>query len=305
LLKLQGIFVAMVTPLDAAGRVDEAAVVRVVRRAIGAGVQGVFPVGSTGEGAALSFGDRLSVLDLVKAECGGSMPVVPGVLSPSLDLAVRDITAYADHGASAVLVSPPYYYPLSDLEVVEFYRRLAGECAVPMVLYSIPSLARNFASPAAVSALSEVDKIVGIKDSTRDLGYLEGVCNALSMSGRRLGFSVLTGSDDLLLTSLRLGVDGSVGAASNLVADMTVGVYSAFRGGRLAEAELAQRRLTAVVEACRIGGSGKGWKAALELAGVAGGTPVAPRLPLGTKEREDLRNALEAAGLLLEATADG
>lgn len=302
--KLQGIFVAMVTPVDEQGRVDAPAVVKLVRRAMRAGVQGLFPVGSTGEGAALSLADRLLVLDLVRSECGGGLPVVPGVLDASYDLATRAVTSYREHGASAALVSPPYYYPLSDREISQFYGRLASDCGLPVIVYSIPSLARNVASPAAVGALSELDGIIGIKDSTKDLGYLKKVCDALRASGQRSVFSVLTGSDDLLLKSLRLGADGSVGAAANLVPDMAVGLYRAYRDGRFAEAQLVQRRLTSVVEACRLGGSGKGWKAALGLVGVAGATPVFPRSPLTLAEIEQLRDALEAAGVRLGGAAD-
>lgn len=304
MVNFKGVFVAMSTPIEASGEPDVAAIGRLVLRVMSGGVAGVCPLGSTGEGSALTHVQRLAVLDAVGEATARRVPVVPAILSPSARLAQEELLVYAAHGASAALVCPPLYFPLSQDEVRGFYEDLADRSPIPILVYSIPSLARNMASAAVLAVLSDHGNIVGLKDSTRDLQYLQEVLAAVSEAGNRERFSVLTGSDNLLFPSLLLGADGIIGAAANLVAGITVALYDAVVAGEFREAGGLQARLTAIVRACRVGGTGIGWKAALGLAGVCGPDPVAPRLALTTAQTEQLRAALVSLGVISRHSAE-
>src|SRR5699024_7424986 len=109
----------------------------------------------------------------------------------------------------------------------------------------------------------------GIKDSSRDMEYLQAVVYATAGAD----FAVLTGSDTMLLASLQLGAVGTIAASANLVPEIGRAVYDAVRRGDLAAAATAQERLFTIVQACRVGLPPAGWKAALAWAGVCAPDP--------------------------------
>ena len=113
---LDGVIVALLTPVDADGRVDHGALRRLVERLVDRGVTGVSPLGSTGEGYSLGLEQRLAVVDTVARSVPAGMPVIPGVFAHNHEQAVAEIAAYADRGATAVLAAPPAYYPLAAAE---------------------------------------------------------------------------------------------------------------------------------------------------------------------------------------------
>ena len=110
---LEGVIVALLTPVDQAGRVDHGALRQLVERLLSRGVTGISPLGSTGEGYSLDLDQRLAVTDTVAASVPPGTPVIPGMFAHNHEQAVAEIAAYADHGGTAVLAAPPAYYPLT------------------------------------------------------------------------------------------------------------------------------------------------------------------------------------------------
>ena len=104
---LEGVIVALLTPVDREGKVDHGALRQLVERVTSRGVTGVSPLGSTGEGYSLDLEQRLAVTDTVARTVPAGMPVIPGVFAHNHEQAVAEIAAYADHGGTAVLVAPP------------------------------------------------------------------------------------------------------------------------------------------------------------------------------------------------------
>lgn len=201
----------------------------------------------------------------------------------------------AERGAAAALVAPPAYYPLADAEVLGLYERLAEHAPLPLLLYNMPALTKISLSPAVVGRLAQHPKVVGIKDSSRDLEYLSAVLHATAPVD---GFRVLTGSDSLLLASMVIGADGAIAASANLAPDLGCALFRHAGEGDWARARDLQRRLFELVTACRVGPFPSGWKAALELAGVCEGHPVPPGEPLGGEPRARLRERLAELGVL-------
>jgi len=291
---LRGFMAALVTPVDRHGEVDAAGLQRVVARVLAGGASGACPVGSTGEGPRLTPEQRLAAVEAVRDVVPPSVPVIPAPAAMTARDAVREIAAFAGAGADACLLAPPAYFPMADEEIVRYYRTVATDSALPLLLYNIPAVTKVRIGPPVAAALASHPSIIGLKDSSRDLEGLQALVYATAGED----FTVLTGSDTILLASLVVGAQGAIAASANLVPELGVAVYEAVREERWSDAAAHQRKLFDVIQACRVGGLGVGWKAALELAGVCSGAPVPPAAPLAADARAALARRLAALGVL-------
>ena len=296
---LEGVIVALLTPVDADGRVDHGALRQLVERLVGQGVTGVSPLGSTGEGYSLSLEQRLAVVATVAGAVPAGMPVIPGVFAHNHEQAVAEVAAYADQGGTAVLTAPPGYYPLGAAEQQDYFSRLADAAALPLVLYNIPVYTKVKIVPEVAAALAAHPRVAGLKDSGRDLGYAATLLDALRAAGpAAAGFSVLTGTDSMLVSYLLAGARGTICANANLVPEVVLATYQAVRAGKLDEALRHEARLRAVQAALAIGAPPAACKAALAAAGVGGPWLVPPRLPLTEAQTALLIERLTALDVL-------
>lgn len=289
-----GVTAALVTPLDERGELDESGMERLLKRVVSAGVTAVSPAGSTGEGPRLGWARRQRVTRLVRALVPPDMPVLAGVNVTAVGEAVAELEHVANAGASAALVSPPAYYPASDAELIGLYELLAERSPLPLVLYNIPVFTKVPIPPAVVARLAELPGVVGVKDSSRDLEYLQQV---LTRTRERSDFEVLTGTDTMYVASLLAGAAGTVCTSANLAPALSVGIHRAFTAGDLDSARELQWRLADLVAACRSGLFPTGWKAALDIAGVCGPHLAPPALPLPPQLREPLQRRLAELGV--------
>jgi len=287
-----GAMVALLTPLDADGRLDEHGLERLVERVVAAGIAGISPNGSTGEGARLGRERRIAVATRVRKLAPDGMPVVSGVPLTTLDEGRAELDDLAELGATAALVAPPSYYPLPDESVLRMYEALAGDAPLPLLLYNIPIFTKVRLAPGVVARLATHPAITGIKDSSRDMEYQQELIAATADAE----FAVLTGADSLLVASLAVGVAGSITAGANLVPELPVGIQRAFHAGDFRTATELQRRLARIVAACNAGEPPAGWKAALSVAGVCGPDLAAPAaaLPATLRATLEIRLAAEA-----------
>jgi 4-hydroxy-tetrahydrodipicolinate synthase len=295
---LDGVIVALLTPVDQQGRVDHGALRQLVERVVAGGVTGVSPLGSTGEGYSLSLEQRLAVAGTVAAAVPAGMPVIPGVFAHNHEQALAEIAAYAGHGGTAVLAAPPGYYPLGAAEQEAYFSRVADAAALPLVLYNIPVFTKVQIAPSAVVALAAHPRVAGLKDSGRDLGYAAGLLDAVAAAGAAAEFSLLTGTDSLLVSYLLAGARGAICASANIVPDLVLAVYDAVRAGKLEDALRHEARLRAVNAACGTGAIPAALKAAVASAGIGQPWLVPPRLPLTQEQTAALIDRLTALGAL-------
>jgi dihydrodipicolinate synthase/N-acetylneuraminate lyase len=294
-----GAMVAMATPVRADGTLDEGGLERLVQRVVSGGVDGISPLGSTGEGARFTAAQRREITRRVRALVPPGMPVIPGSPLVTPGEAAAELEGLAEAGATAALVAPPSYYPLSDDGVLRMYEGVADRSPIPLLLYNIPVYTKVAIAPWVVGRLAAHPAIAGIKDSNRNMEYQAQIVEAT----RDAEFRVLTGADTLLVVGLTLGAAGIIGASANLVPELTTGVYRAFRAGDVPGALGLQQRLTRITNACRGGLPPAGWKAALEIAGVCAAHPVPPGTGLSAGERAKLAELLTAEGLAAPAGA--
>lgn len=281
---LQGVMVALATPLLVDGAVDHRALSNLIHRAYSAGVNGFCPVGSTGEGPHLSPAQRLEVVQRVLQEVGNTNPVIPGIAYTDVDSVRRQLDAYGNAGASAALVAPPFYFSLDKQAVEYFFIGLADNSSLPILLYHIPQFTKAALPLESVLALSAHPRIVGIKDSSRDFEFFQALVGAVPER-----FKVFTGTDTMLLASLQAGGDGSIAASANVVPEWSVALHQAVRTSDWNTARELQLNILALVNACRKGSFPSGWKAALEIAGVCNRRTVAPTLSLSSLMFNELR----------------
>ena len=293
--RLSGVLVALVTPMTRDGGVDEPAVTRLVEHVLGGGVHGLLALGSTGETASLDEVSRRTMLKAVVKAAGGRVPVICGIAQSHIRAARSEADAASELGADAVLVAPPFYYPTDQAGVLAFYRELSAKAELPVMLYNIPQFTKVVAAPETVATLAREHTIQGIKDSSRDFEYFEGVCIA---TRDMPAFRIFTGSDTMLLASLAMGGAGTICGAGNVAPDMVVRIYDDYVRGDLEAARAAQDRLYAVVAAVRAGVFPLAIKSALHMIGVCDPWSAPPVRRLDDRLVGPLRENLAAAQLL-------
>jgi 4-hydroxy-tetrahydrodipicolinate synthase len=298
--ELTGVLPALISPLNSDGSVDEAAVKRLVEHVIKGGVRGILALGSTGETASLDETARRKVVSNVVAAAAGRVPVICGVAQSHLAAARAEVDAAAQLGAAAALVTPPFYYLIDQPTVLAFYRSLAENSPIPILLYNIPQYTKVVAEPATVAALAREGTIAGIKDSSRDFEYFEGICIAM----RDLpAFRIFTGSDTMLLPSLTMGGAGTICGAANVAPHWVVRIYEAFQRGDMVAARSAQDELYQLVMVLRGGVFPAAIKAACHQQRLCEPWCAAPVPPLDERMEAKLRDRLDAWGLLAGLTA--
>ncbi|MGH7760816.1 MAG: dihydrodipicolinate synthase family protein [Candidatus Dormibacteraceae bacterium] len=296
--ELTGVVPALISPLRSDGKVDEPGVARLVEHVIAGGVRAVLALGSTGETASLDETARRTLVSSVVAAAAGRVPVICGVAQSHLAAARVEVEAAARLGAAAALVAPPFYYLIDQATLLAFYRSLAKDSPLPILLYNIPQYTKVVAQPDTVATLAREGTIVGIKDSSRDFEYFEGVCIATRELPR---FRVFTGSDTMLLASLAIGGAGTICGAANVAPGWIVHVYDDFQRGDLAAARAGQDKLYQLVMALRGGVFPAAIKAACHLQGMCEPWCAPPVASLDDQAEAKLRDRLEAWGLLTSA----
>ena len=298
--RLAGVLVALASPMHRDGSVDEPGVGRLVEHVLAGGVSGVLALGSTGETASLDEPARRALLRAVVKAVDARVPVLCGVAQPQLSTAVAEIAAARDLGADAVLVAPPYYYPTDQAGVLAFYRAVAERTALPVLLYHIPQNTKVHTDPTTVATLAREGAIQGIKDSSRDFEYFEGLC----IETRDVPwFRVFTGSDTMLVASMAAGGAGTICGAANVAPAWVVDVYEQFVAGDLDRARVMQERLYQLtVRRLRDGVFPLAIKAALHAQGICEPWSAPPARELPEPAQIVMRKGLEELGLTPETS---
>ncbi|QLC33875.1 4-hydroxy-tetrahydrodipicolinate synthase [Halarchaeum sp. CBA1220] len=205
-----GTFVAMTTPFDAEERIDHDQLAADAQRLAEAGVDGLVPVGSTGESATLTHDEHVAVVETVVEAV--DVPVIAGAGSNSTHEAISLAGRAADAGADALLLISPYYNKPEPEGMERHYRRIADAVDVPQIVYNVPSRTGRSIDPATTAALAEHENIVGYKAASGDLGLVSEVVERT----RDEEFAVLSGDDGLTLPTLSVGGTGVISVAANV-----------------------------------------------------------------------------------------
>ncbi|MFC4551669.1 MULTISPECIES: 4-hydroxy-tetrahydrodipicolinate synthase [Halorussus] len=283
-----GVFPAMTTPFRTDDSIDFEQLRTDARRLEAAGVDGLVPVGSTGESATLSHDEHVEVVEAVTDVV--DVPVIAGSGSNSTREAVELSRRSAEAGADALLLISPYYNKPEPEGMERHYRTVADEVDVPQIIYNVPSrTGRNIAVETAAS-LAEHDNVVGYKAASGDLGRIGEVIERT----RDRDFSVLSGDDFLTLPMLSLGASGTISVAANVEPERTTALVGAARSGDFETAREVHEELAPLFRALFSETNPIPVKEAMELRDYG---PAHLRSPL-TRLSEEHR--AELAGILAE-----
>ncbi len=269
-LPLTGIIPPMITPLRGRDELDVAGLERLIERILSGGVNGLFILGTTGEGPSLSYRLRRELIQRVCKQVYGRVPVLVGITDTAFVESVNVARAAAESGADALVVAPPYYLPEAQPELQEYLDHLVPELPLPLYIYNMPALTKVHFELDTVRRAMDNPRIIGLKDSSGDLNYFK---QAAELIKQRPDWSLLIGPEEKLFDTLQLGGHGGVSGGANLFPKLYVAVVEAHRAGDLARAQELQRHIQRVSDSFyRIGKHSssiiKGIKCALACLGV-------------------------------------
>src|SRR6476620_101227 len=284
---LRGAFTALVTPFTLEGAVDEEALRRLVRWQVLAGIDGLVPVGTTGEAPTLTPAERdriiaITVETVAERASRGRVPVVAGTGTNDTAATIRATRRAAELGADAALVVAPYYNRPDGRMLEAHYRAIADEGDLPIVVYNVPSRTGTNVDADTFLRLAEHPRIVAVKEASGNLEQIARICR-----DRPRDVAVLAGDDAWTLPVLALGGDGVVSVASNEIPGEMVALCAAARADDWATARSHHERwLPLFLANFRGGPNPVPAKAALVMMGLLDSDAVrAPLLPLDADGR--------------------
>ena len=288
---LQGIFTPTLVPLDAHGDINEEELRRYIDWLIERGVHGLYPNGSTGEFTRLTAEERRRIVEIFCDQNKGRVPILAGAAEANVKETLRACEYYAQLGARAVAIVAPFYYRLSPESVYAYFREIAVNSPINVTLYNIPMFASPIDVPT-IKRLSELPRIIGIKDSSGDVAFMMRMISAVQPS--RPDFAFLTGWEAVLVPMLMVGCQGGTNATSGIVPELTRQVFDLTRAGQLDQAMKLQFRLLELFDAMLYSAEfPEGFRAAIDLRGFKFGRG---RQPLSESQRADyaaLRHVLQ------------
>ncbi|MEN3026563.1 MAG: 4-hydroxy-tetrahydrodipicolinate synthase [Chlorobiota bacterium] len=297
-MQLRGTLTALVTPFQRDGSVDWTALRRLVEFQLQAGVEGLVPVGSTGESATLSFEEKVEIIARVVEWVDGRVPVVAGTGTNDTRTTI-ELTRQAHRvGADAALIVCPYYNKPTQQGLYEHFRAVAEAVPIPIVLYNVPGrTAVNMTAETQLRLAEEFPTVVATKEASGNLEQvMEILRNALPH------FAVLAGDDTLALPLIACGGVGVVSVIANY-APQQFGecVRSALAGG-WERARTLHYALFPLMRLNFIESNPIPVKTALAMMGLIEEVYRLPLTPLQPHHRELLERALREAGILQGAT---
>ncbi len=225
---LHGIVPPLVTPLLDHDTIDVAGTQRLLDHVIDGGVAGVFILGTTGEAPSLSYRVRREFIHLVCQHVDGCVPVLVGITDTAFVESIAIANVAADCGASAAVLSTPYYFPAGQTELKRYVDHMIDALALPLMLYNMPSLTKVWFEFDTLQQLAQHDQIVGVKDSSGDIDYFGQIMELKSI---RPDWSMFIGPEHLTAQAVALGASGGVNGGANVFPQLFVDYYNAAAAG--------------------------------------------------------------------------
>lgn len=313
--QLTGLGVALATPFDTGttrgpsaptptrpanpGRrptpqVDLTAYARLVRHVVGGGADFVVVLGSTGEAATVTDGERAALVETAVRVClRAGVPVVVGVGHNDTERTCELARAAVDAGADGLLVVTPFYNKPQPAGLVAHYRRVADTCpGTPVIAYNVPGRTGCNITPATMQRLWTIAEVVALKESSGDLRQITALCQQ-APAGRH----VLAGDDDLALPAIAAGARGLISVCANVAPAPTAQLVQAALAGDLARARAHAADLAPLTTALFLESNPVPVKAALACLGIGTGMVRAPLAPAEPDTWTRVQTALSALGI--------
>jgi 4-hydroxy-tetrahydrodipicolinate synthase len=286
--EVSGVLTALTTPFDDSGKIDESLLKQVVDRSLDAGVDALVAGGGTGEFATLTDDERLHLFEIVIEHTAGRAPVVCQTGAMTTSKAIQLSRVAEELGADVLMLTNPYYEPLTVAEVSRYITDVASAVDTPIMLYNNPfTTGVNLDADTLAAFGRDVPNIKYVKDSSKD--YEQAL---RLIHHHRDDIGLIMGWDSYSFSALLEGATGVMVGAANVVPDEIVAVARALRAGDVDEARRLWRRVYPVIDAMLEVPFSQAVKAGLRLRGFPVGSPREPLQELGPEGVAQLQAAL-------------
>jgi 4-hydroxy-tetrahydrodipicolinate synthase len=278
------------------GAVDYEGFRRLVGFQLEKGIDGIVPLGTTGETPTLEEDEEEKLIRIAVDEVKGRVPVIIGTGSNDTRHMLGYTKRARDLGADAALVVTPYYNKPNDSGLLKHFET-AASAGLPVLIYNIASRTGRNIPAGLMERLAEIPGIAGVKEASGDIGQMGEIINTIAAKRLAGSFAVLSGDDGMTVPLMALGGDGVISVISNLFPEEMTALTRACGEGNFGEARRLHYRLLPFMKAAFAETNPVPIKAAMTWAGLPGGPA---RLPLGgldPRNEAALRAALESLGV--------
>jgi 4-hydroxy-tetrahydrodipicolinate synthase len=288
-----GTYTAIVTPFSK-GKIDEAALERLIQAQVRAGVDGIVPVGTTGESPTVDYEEHVRLVERSVKFARGKIRVLAGTGGNSTSEAIYLTEQAEKAGASGSLQVAPYYNKPTQEGIFQHFVEVARHTRLPIVLYSIPGRCGIEIGVDTVKRLAhECKNIIGIKEAG---GNADRVSQLRAALGPR--FEIMSGDDSLTLPFMAVGAQGVISVASNVIPRQVAQMVKAYAAGKTRAALKLHQQYYPLFKDLFIETNPVPVKAALAMLGQIEEEYRLPLVPMGAKNRETLRATMKAVGVL-------
>jgi 4-hydroxy-tetrahydrodipicolinate synthase len=288
-----GVGTALVTPFTRGGKLDEAAVRRLGRRQIDAGVHFLCPCGTTGENPTLTDAERLRIVEILVDEAKGRTPILAGAGGYDTAEVIHLAGEMQERGASGLLSVTPYYNKPTQEGLYQHYKALAASTRLPIIVYNVPGRTGVNVEVPTLVRLAGLPNIVGVKEASGNVTQMCEICRAVPGD-----FIVLSGDDALTLPLMAVGGRGIISVASNEIPAEMVRMVEAAERNDFASARTIHARILPLMQINFVESNPVPVKAAMAAMGLLEEEYRLPMTPPQPASREKINRVLKELGLL-------
>lgn len=300
-MKLSGSLVAIITPFNEDGSVDEAAYRALVKWHIASGTNGIVACGTTGEAATLNQAERERVIKIAIEECKGAIPVIGGIASNNTKEAVNQAEWVKSLGVDATLVLSPYYNKPPNEGLFQHFKAVAG-VGIPVIVYNVPGRTGvNIPAEVTLRLAREVNNIAAVKEASGNLGQIMEILRAVAGGTQNWAspdFAVLLGDDAFTMPLLPLGAAGCISVVANETPKEFAEMIAAGLKGNFARAADIHFKLLALMNINFIETNPLPVKTAISLMGKCKAIFRLPLTPMQSTNIEKLKQAMQSINLI-------
>jgi 4-hydroxy-tetrahydrodipicolinate synthase len=286
-----GAMTALITPFRD-GQVDFETLDELIEFQIEGGIDGIVPVGTTGECPTLSHDEHKKVIERVVKTVAGQVPVIAGAGSNSTAEAI-ELTAFAKKvGADATLQVDPYYNKPTQEGFYQHFKAIAEEVDLPIILYDIPGRCGAGMTVDTIVRLAEIENIVGIKDATGQMDHVSEIATRCDMT-------ILSGDDSMTLPIAAVGGKGVISVVANIAPADVKALTDAILEGDFTSALKWHKKLFALSRGMlSLASNPIPVKAAMAMMNLSDEEMRLPLVPMEEGKKALLRKTLQEYGLL-------
>jgi len=291
--KFSGAYTALVTPFDGDNKVDEEGLKKNIKFQLKEGIDGLVPVGTTGESPTLTPEEHELVINIAVEEAKGKATVIAGTGSNNTDEAIHYTKFAEEAGADAALIITPYYNKPTQEGMYQHFKKILDETKIPIVIYNVPSRTGKNIDATTILRLAEFDNIAGVKEASCNLDQIMGIIRDMPED-----FVVLSGEDSWTYSMLGLGATGTISVASNAAPRAVTEIVHKHLEGNIEASKKLHYKFLDLFKVIFVETNPTPIKEAMSLMGFAAGNPRLPLVPVSEDSKIKIEKVLLDLGLL-------